>query len=193
MHIFIHVVLILSGAIQRHLQEGSFKNWTCGHDASHSRSLHVDVSGLRLPGSCPGAECKSYQFRRLAPAEPVFHHLLRIIMCGVFFCPPGRSERHTSDLHHPVRVLPQALHRPLVPGGKLDIGRPDIRRLVCHDHRSDHDRPLPPRLFARRRDVLLCGRQRLCHCTTRMKWTVFNLLLYITVVIWNCTVCCIWI
>lgn len=192
MHIFIHVVFILSGAIQRHLQEGSFKNWTCGHDAAHSRSLHIDVSGLRLSGSCFGAECKSYQFRCSAPAEPVFH-LLRIIMRGVLICSPGRPERHTSDLHHPVRVLPQTLHRTLVPGGKLDIGCLDICRLVCHDHRSDHDRPLPPRLFARRRDVLLRGRQHLCHCTTRMKRTVFNLLLYITIVIWNCTVRCIWI
>lgn len=98
----------------------------------------------------------------------------------VLFYPPGRSECHTSHLHHSIRMLPQTLHRPLVSGWKPDPLHLDFNRFVCHDHRFDHDWPLPSRLFAWSGLVLLCRCKCLWHCTTCMKWISTKYLIVLT-------------
>lgn len=88
---------------------------------------------------------------------------------GVLFYYSGGSVRHTTDLHHSLCMLPQALLRPLVSDWKLDTHHSDTAWHICNGHRFDNDWPHQPRLFTRRGDVLLCRRQCLRHCTTCMK------------------------
>lgn len=57
-------LFIFVGAIQCSFLKGAFKSWTCRHDRAHSCSLRIDFFGLRLSGSCSGAECKSCQTSR---------------------------------------------------------------------------------------------------------------------------------
>lgn len=68
----------------------------------------------------------------------------------------GRSECHSSDLHHSSRMLPQTLPWTVVSGWKPDTVYPDFNWHVCHDHRFDHDWAVPTRLFPWKRNVLLC-------------------------------------
>lgn len=80
----------------------------------------------------------------------------------------GRSECHSSDLHHSICMLPQALPRTVVSGWKPDTVDPDFYRHVCHDHRVDHDWALPTRLFPRKRNVLLRRLKCVWHRTACM-------------------------
>lgn len=80
----------------------------------------------------------------------------------------GRSECHSSDLHHSICMLPQALPWTVVSGWKPDTVNPDFYRHVCHDHRFDHDWAVPTRLFPRKRNVLLRRLKCVWHRTACM-------------------------
>lgn len=80
----------------------------------------------------------------------------------------GRSECHSSDFHHSICMLPQALPWTVVSGWKPDTVNPDFYRHVCHDHWFDHDWAVPTRLFPRKRNVLLRRLKCVWHRTACM-------------------------
>lgn len=116
--------------------------------------------------------------RSVSPLQSARAHVNSVSEINRFhlLCHPGRPECHSSNLHHPVCVLPQTFTGPLVPGWKSDSHRADINRPVCHDHWSDHDRPLSSRLHTWCGDVLLCRCQHLWHGATWMKGMSLNCL-----------------
>lgn len=132
-----------------------------------SMSLAFDCLGvvLELNVSCclPGSVVFIDLFMFL------FFFLWRILLSLYH---PGRSERHASDLHHSICLLPQTVPWTVVSGWKPDTVYPDFNRHGCHDHWFDHDWAGPTRLFPWSGNVLLCGCQYIWHGAACMTTTL---------------------
>lgn len=147
-------------------------NVLCCRDLSKAEHVSITVlivavcTSVSLAWDCLGVVLE-LNVSHISSARVAFSYLFYLSV--VLFYHPGHSECHTSDLHHSICMLPQTLPRPLVSEWKPDALHLDFNWSVCHDHRFDHDRPRPSRLFAWSGAVLLCRCKCLWHCTTCMK------------------------
>lgn len=165
---WLHFIIFISSQV--------VSNVICSRDLSKAEHVAITLlivavcTSVSLAFDCLGVVLE-LNVSQMNSASLHFTAVIMYECLWVFlFYHPGHTVCHTSDLHHSICLLPQTLHRPLVPGWKLDTLNPDTDWTLCHDHRFDHEWPLPSRLFTRCGDVLLCRRQCLWHCTTCMKY-----------------------